>query len=117
MAKHETVEGPKLGQPDGTRDGGFADRLLASGKCPIAALMRLGRSAEAEGNLSLAKTAYSAVLPYIHAKPKSVESDIDAVAELVRRTLEAKRKARQEHREIKPKSHFELMRMYQEREP
>jgi hypothetical protein len=78
--------------------------------------MRLGRSAEAEGKLSLAKSAYAAAMPYIHARPQSVALDIEAVADLVHRVSQVKRDARRKREKGAYVSLTEILRMNREQE-
>ncbi len=68
------------GRPKGalnrrTRD--LAERLLAAGRCPVEALVRIAEDAERAGNTGLALDAWKAVLPYVHARPKPYESDLE----------------------------------------
>ena len=73
------------GRPSGSmnkRSTALADDLLAEGLCPVRALIRLAERAEENDDLPTAITAWKAVVPYIHARPKPVESDPDGVIDL-----------------------------------
>lgn len=52
--------------------------------------MRIAEQAEASGEMALAIDAWKAVLPYVHAKPKSIEVDPVAVVQLARDLAEAR---------------------------
>lgn len=76
---------PGAGRPPGStnkRSLALAEALIAEGRCPIQALARLAERAEAEGDLTTAIAAWRAVAPYMHARPKPVESDPDGVVQL-----------------------------------
>jgi hypothetical protein len=78
---------PGAGRPKGSRNRrslALGDQLRDRGQCPAAALARIAEQAEAAGNLTLAIDAWKALLPYVHAKPKPVEIDPEAVVELAR---------------------------------
>ena len=51
----------------------LSEGLIEDGKCPVLALVRLAEQAEAEGRITVAIDAWKAVLPYVHARPKSIE--------------------------------------------
>ena len=81
------------GRPKGVRNKrtqALADTLLKNDECPAEALIRLAKAAECEGKISLAIDAWKAVLPYVHAKPKAVETAPDIVAALARDIAEAR---------------------------
>lgn len=94
--EHENSHGGKrvgAGRPKGSRSrrsDAVAEKLLAQGKCPVEALIRLAEDAEADGDRSLAIHAWKAVLPFVYPKPKPVEIYPDAVVELTRLLSEAK---------------------------
>jgi hypothetical protein len=82
---------PGSGRPKGSqnrRTQALADKLLADGKCPAEALVRIAERAEAAGETALAIDAWKAVLPYVHAKPKAVEFDPEQVVHLAREIAE-----------------------------
>ncbi|MDP2081385.1 MAG: hypothetical protein U0934_15170 [Pseudotabrizicola sp.] len=84
---------PGAGRPKGAqnrRTRALSEKLLAQGKCPAEALVRIAERAEAEGEMALAVDAWKAVLPYVHAKPKAIELDPDAVVELARNLAEVR---------------------------
>ena len=66
------------------RSDALAEKLLADGKCPVEALVRLAERAEAEGDFSQAIGAWKSILPYIHPKPKAVEIEPEHVVALAR---------------------------------
>jgi len=78
---------PGAGRPPGSvnkRSAALAEALISEGRCPIRALARLAERAEAEGDLTTAIAAWRTVAPYVHARPKPVESEPDGVIELAR---------------------------------
>ncbi len=66
------------------RSDALAEELVAAGKCPIQALVRLAEQAEADGELGHAIGAWKSILPYVHPKPKAVEVAPGQVVELAR---------------------------------
>lgn len=52
---------------------GLAERLEALQFCPIEALIRVGRAAEAAGELDLARAAFADVAPFVYPRKKAVE--------------------------------------------
>lgn len=94
--EHVSTHGGKragAGRPKGSRSRrseAVAEKLLALGKCPVDALIRLAEEAEADGDRSQAINAWKTILPFVYPKPKAVEIDTDAVVELARRLSEAK---------------------------
>ncbi|WP_417733416.1 hypothetical protein [Roseovarius sp.] len=97
--EHVSTHGGKrvgAGRPKGSRSRrseAVAEKLLALGKCPVDALVRLAEEAEADGDRSQAINAWKTILPFVYPKPKAVEIDLDAVVELARRLSEAKAQA------------------------
>lgn len=86
-----------VSKPDapGQRPGdALAERLNAEGNCPIEALVRLARQAEAEGDMRAAMEAWKSLLPYVHAKPKAIETAPETVIELARAVASAREEAR-----------------------
>jgi hypothetical protein len=86
------------GRPRGVpnrRSQQLFDEILLAGKCPAQALVRIAERAESEGKLALAIDAWKAVLPFVHAKPKAVELDPEAVVGLTRSMTEARYLSRQ----------------------
>ena len=84
---------PGAGRPRGAQNKrtlALSDRLLAQGKCPAEALVRIAERAEANGETALAVDAWKAVLPYVHAKPKAFELDPASVVLLARDLAEAR---------------------------
>ena len=82
------------GRPKGSRmrrSDAMAERLIAEGRCPVDALVRLAEEAEARGELSLAMGAWRSILPFIYPKPKAVEVAPEVVLDLAR-DLDAVRK-------------------------
>ena len=76
---------PGSGRPKGSQNRrtlALAEKLLADGKCPAQALVRIAERAEVEGETALAIDAWKAVRPYVHAKPKPVEFDPQQVVRL-----------------------------------
>ena len=78
------------------RTKALADTLLENDECPAEALVRLAKFAESEGKTNLAIDAWKAVLPYVHPKPKAIETAPDVVAELARSIAEARTSAVQQ---------------------
>lgn len=76
-------------RPHRRRSAAVAGLLDAAGANPAEALVRLAAEAEATGNLSLAVTAWKALLPYRYARPKPIESDPEGAVELARSLKEA----------------------------
>lgn len=54
------------------------------------ALLRIARAAEHAGELGLAADCYGKILPFIHARPRPVEFEPDAVVDLERRVTAAR---------------------------
>lgn len=73
----------------------LAEKMIASGKCPLEALMRLAEKAEADGDISQAINAWKSTLPYLYPKPKSVEIGPEALVELTRSLSEVRAEERQ----------------------
>ncbi|MEJ5218855.1 hypothetical protein WG622_11415 [Cognatishimia sp. D5M38] len=69
------------------RNDVLADKLLSSGNCPAEALVRLANQAEIEGDRAQAIHAWKAVLPYVYAKPKPIESEPERALELAEHLL------------------------------
>jgi hypothetical protein len=81
------------GRPKGSRGRRseiLAETLLAQGKCPVEALIRLAEKAEAEGELALAIGAWKSIVPYVYPKPKAVEIEPETVIELAKAVAEAR---------------------------
>ncbi len=64
--------------------------MIASGKCPIEALIRLAEKAETEGDISQAINAWKSTLPYIYPRPKAVEFAPEDLIELRQNLAEAR---------------------------
>lgn len=90
MPKTTNTHGGKragAGRPKGSRmrrSDAMAERLIAAGRCPVDALVRLAERAEAEGEISQAIGAWRSILPYIYPKPKAVEVAPEVVIDLAR---------------------------------
>lgn len=87
------------GRPKGTQNRrtlALSEKLLADGKCPAEALVRIAERAEAKGDMALAVDAWKAVLPYVHAKPKPVEFDPIQVVQLAKEISDARAKSTSE---------------------
>ena len=69
--------------------------MIASGKCPIEALIRLAEKAETEGDISQAINAWKSTLPYIYPRPKAVEFAPEDLIELTRSLTEVR--AQEQH--------------------
>ena len=81
------------GRPKGSRmrrSDELAERLIAEGRCPVEALVRLAERAEDEGDLTQAIGAWKSVLPYIYPKPKAVEVEPEILIDLAREMAAAK---------------------------
>ncbi len=81
------------GRPKGShgrRSEILADSLLAQGKCPVEALIRLADKAEAQGDLGQAIGAWKSIVPYVYPKPKAVEIEPETVIELAKAIAEAR---------------------------
>ena len=96
MAGQKSGHGGKragAGRPAGSRmrrSEVLVEKMIASGKCPIEALVRLAEKAEADGDILQAINAWKSTLPYLYAKPKSVEIAPEALVELTRSLSEAR---------------------------
>lgn len=55
------------------RTAELAERIDAMDCCPAEGLARIGQAAERDGNLDLARAAYSDLAPYLYARRKAVE--------------------------------------------
>jgi hypothetical protein len=67
---------PGSGRPAGSSNSStkaVSEGLIEDGKCPVLALVRLAEQAEEEGRTTVAMNAWKAVLPYVHARPRSIE--------------------------------------------
>lgn len=81
------------GRPAGSRmrrSEELAEKMIASGKCPIEALIRLAEKAEEDGDISQAINAWKSTLPYLYPRPKSVEIAPEALVELARNLSEVR---------------------------
>ncbi len=81
------------GRPKGSRGRRsevLAETLLAQGKCPAEALIRLAEKAEAQGELAQAIGAWKSIVPYVYPKPKAVEIEPETVIELAKAIAEAR---------------------------
>ena len=97
------------GRPKGSRmrrSDALAEDLIAAGKCPVQALVRLAEVAEAEGDTSQAIGAWKSILPYIYPKPKAVEFAPEDVIQLAHDLAAARADA--SHSNI-PESHVALL--------
>lgn len=96
MAKANRNHGGKrvgAGRPAGSRmrrSEELAEKMIASGKCPIEALIRLAEKAEVDGDISQAINAWKSTLPYLYPRPKSVEIAPEALVELARNLSEVR---------------------------
>lgn len=68
----------------------LAEKLIAAGKCPIEALIRLAEKAEVDGDISQAISAWKSTLPYIYPRPKAVEFAPEDLVELTRSLTEVR---------------------------
>ncbi|MFX0546878.1 hypothetical protein ACEWPL_015155 [Roseovarius sp. S1116L3] len=73
----------------------LAEKMIASGKCPIEALVRLAEKAEMDGDISQAINAWKSTLPYLYPRPKSVEFAPEDLVELTRSLSEVR--AQEQH--------------------
>jgi hypothetical protein len=76
MAKGFKTGGRKTGTPNKRTvalTSALAERLEAMDFCPVEALIRVGQSAEASGELDLARAAFADVAPFIYPRKKAVE--------------------------------------------
>lgn len=81
------------GRPRGSRmrrSEELAEKLIAAGKCPIEALIRLAEKAEVDGDISQAISAWKSTLPYIYPRPKAVEFAPEDLVELTRSLTEVR---------------------------
>lgn len=81
------------GRPKGSRmrrSEELAEKLIASGKCPLQALIRLAEKAEIDGDISQAINAWKSTLPYIYPRPKAVEFAPEELVELTRSLSEVR---------------------------
>lgn len=112
MAKQGNGHGGKragAGRPKGSRmrrSEVLADELIAAGKCPIQALVRLAEQAEAEGDVGQAIGAWKSILPYVYPKPKAVEIEPEQVIDLARDLTAARADA---NRGAVPEDHVALL--------
>lgn len=86
------------GRPTGSRmrrSEELAEKMIASGKCPIEALVRLAEKAEVDGDVSQAINGWKSILPYLYPKPKAVEIAPEALVELTRSLSEVR--AQEQH--------------------
>lgn len=87
----DSIPSRKTGRPKGAsnlRSRALAERLAQEGRDPAEGLIRIAELAEQQGELTLAADAWKALLPYVHARLKPVESDPDGVVALARRLKE-----------------------------
>tara|TARA_R110002049_G_scaffold205746_4_gene376251 strand:- start:2863 stop:3165 length:303 start_codon:yes stop_codon:yes gene_type:complete len=68
----------------------LAEKLIASGKCPLEALVRLAEQAESEGDISQAVNAWKSALPYIYPRPKAIEVAPEELVDLTRKLSEVR---------------------------
>lgn len=68
----------------------LAEKLIASGKCPLEALIRLAEKAEADGDNLQAISAWKSTLPYLYPRPKSVEIAPEELVDLMRSLSEVR---------------------------
>lgn len=68
----------------------LAEKMIAAGKCPLEALIRLAEKAEAEGDIAQAINAWKSTLPYIYPRPKAVEFAPEDLIELTRSLSEVR---------------------------
>lgn len=93
MAKDKNIGGARkgAGRPKGVpnrRTKHLAEKFQTDKKCPAEALARIAQQAELDGDTRLAVDAWKALLPYVHAKPKAIESDPEAVLQMMREITE-----------------------------
>ncbi len=66
---------PGAGRPPGSvnrRTSALRDAIEAEGIDPAVALVRIGKAAEAREEYGLAADCYGKVLPYLHARPRTL---------------------------------------------
>tara|TARA_R110002051_G_scaffold170789_1_gene241328 strand:+ start:6243 stop:6611 length:369 start_codon:yes stop_codon:yes gene_type:complete len=96
MANKNSTHGGKrdgAGRPKGSRmrrSEELAEKLIASGKCPLEALVRLAEQAESEGDISQAVNAWKSALPYIYPRPKAIEVAPEELVDLTRKLSEVR---------------------------
>jgi hypothetical protein len=96
MADPKGAHGGKragAGRPTGSRmrrSEELAEKLIALGKCPLEALIRLAEKAESDGDVSQAINAWKSALPYIYPRPKAVEIAPEELVDLTRKLSEAR---------------------------
>lgn len=101
MAGTKSAHGGKragAGRPTGSRmrrSEELAEKMIASGKCPIEALVRLAEKAELDGDISQAINAWKSTLPYLYPRPKSVEIAPEDLVALTRSLSEVR--AQEQH--------------------
>ena len=107
MAKAGNGHGGKragAGRPQGSRNrrsDALAEELIAEGRCPVRALIRLAEQSEKEGEITQAIGAWKSILPFVYPKPKAVEFAPEELVELSRNIAAARADA---SRELIPES-------------
>jgi hypothetical protein len=90
---------PGSGRPAGSRNRrsqALSEGLIEGGKCPALAPVRLAEQAEAEGRITVAIDARKAVLACVHARPRSIELEPEALVALARDLAVARASAAKE---------------------
>lgn len=88
-APGERRGGRQAGTPN-RKTNALREAIEAEGVDPAVALVRIARSAEEREDYALAVEAYGKVVGFLHARPKPVDTDPDALIELERALIRVK---------------------------